>query len=94
MLCPIEFYDIKDQDPLQCNIIAVYDDSIEKENRLSNASLTREEFVHELAQLQAENRIERMLEFKETWNAILRVNDHVKASYAQGAHFTTHCYSL
>ncbi|EFX82644.1 hypothetical protein DAPPUDRAFT_316460 [Daphnia pulex] len=82
MLCPIEFYEI--QDPLQCNIIDVYDESIEKENMLSNAILTREEFLHQLAQLREENKIERLLELEETWSAILRVNDHVKANYAQG----------
>jgi hypothetical protein len=76
MLCPIEFYDIPD--PLQCNIIAVYDDSIEKEN----AILTREEFSQQLAQLREENKIERLQELEETWSAILRVHDHVKANHA------------
>ncbi|EFX82645.1 hypothetical protein DAPPUDRAFT_316461 [Daphnia pulex] len=73
----MECYDII-KDPLQCTTVDI---SIEKEN---NVVLTREEFFHHLSQLRAENQVERLQELEETWNAILRVNDRVKASYDQG----------
>jgi hypothetical protein len=78
----------------QCNTIDAYDDSIHTENRLSNVYVTRDEFLHQLAQLREDNRKERQLEFKETRDAMLIFSNHAEASYDKGAHFTTHCYLL
>jgi hypothetical protein len=83
------------QGPMQCNIIDIYDDSIQTENRLSDVYLTRDEFLHQFTQLRAENKIDRLQNLRErqdTYDIVRSVHDRVNANYARGVH--SHYYLL
>jgi hypothetical protein len=78
-----EFYPIQGQMP---QTIDAYDDSIHTDNRLSNVYVTRDEFLHQIAQLRKKNELERLEERKETYGIVQKVKDRVKANHARGAH--------